>query len=550
MKKKALSLVIMCSLVGTMIAGCGSSSSSGSSAASSTDSEATAAATESAETSGTESATTETASTSTGSGTHTHHLKLFVDETWWPYQSWQGRIPELVEDKLDTDIEVTVAADTNALNMGIASSSLGDLVVSDTFARMADSNVSYDIYELADQYNVQLPFDDVTKFVNTANDGHVYTVQCGYSPDFFMKKYNKAVYEGPGLVLRSDIYQALGSPKIENTDDLESLFAQVKEKYPDVIPFVYNTTHNNNFLKVLCGATTYTSGYVDVDGVAKPFIYDPALKDYYLLMNKWYNAGYMSDENFAFTADDSDKEYMVSGKIFADSKYSDTKSEMDKALNEAGVTDYNTIQVYDILNTQPGAKFKFSSVGWRGIYIPKSCTDPEAAIKFLNFCYSQEGMHLILWGEEGKDWNWSDDKSYPVLNYDWDSPNTDDGMKYWGWMTHDGVANTLPSAGDKSDTYAARKALTAVTESNPVLAMIRLDPDSEEATIMANLTDLEKNSAVSIITAGSQEEAEAAYDEMISTADSLGGQKLIDYAKDLYTEKKAEYDKINASVTE
>lgn len=540
MKEKLLNKIVtgiaLTSVAGMSLAGCGASTAS-----------STAPAAESTEAASAENTKVETTASSGG---HTHHLKLFVDETWWPYQAWEGRIPDKVCDILDTDIDVTVAADTTALSMAIASGELGDLVVSDTFARMADSNVSYDIYELAKQYNVELPFDPITKLVNTANDGHVYTVLCGYSPDFYMKKYPKAVYEGPGLVVRSDIYDAIGSPEIKTIDDLEAMFDQVKEKYPDVIPFVYNTTHDNRFMRILCGCTPNESGFVDVDGVAKPFIYDPAWKDYYLLMNKWYNAGYMSDENFAFTADDSDKEYMVAGKVFAIAKYSDTESDMNKALSEAGITDYKTIQLYDILDTQPGAKFKFSSVGWRGIYIPKSCTDPEAAINFLNFCYSPDGMRLLIWGEEGVDWKWNEDKTVPVLNYSWDSPNTDDGMKYWGWMTHDGVTNTLPAAGDDSSpTYKARAALTNIIETNPVLALIRLNPDSEEQTIMTNLTELESSSFVSIITAPSAEECENLYNKMIETADQLGGQKLVKYAAPIYTDTKAKYDELNASYT-
>ncbi len=540
-KRRFIAALMVSVMTASMLAGCGSGSDTA--ATESTEEENVETMSEAAEE--TEAEETEDAASTDSGSAHSASLKMFVDETWWPYQTWEGRITDLVEDNTDCDITVSVAADTTALNMQIASGDLGDLVVSDNFSRMADSNVCYDIYELAEQYGVELPFDDVTKFVNTANDGHVYTVLCGYSPDFFMDEYPMAVYEGPGLVLRTDIYEEMGSPELESIDDLEALLLQVKEQYPDVIPFVYNTTHNNNFMKVLCGATTYTSGYVDVDGTAEPFIYDPALKEYYLLMNKWYREGLMSDENFAFTSDASDKEYMVAGKIFADAKYSDTKSEMDKALAEAG-EDFTTTQIYDILRTQDGAKFKYSSVGWRGIYIPKSCSDPEAAIRFLAYCYSQEGMHLLLWGEEGVDWEWSEDKTYINLNYDWDTPSTDDGMKYWGWMTHDGVANTLPSAGAGGDTYEARSALTDIIETNPVLAMIRLDPDSEEQTIMTNLTDLEKNSAVQIITAASEEDAIAAYDNMISQADSIGGQKLIDYAKDLYTEKKAAFDQVVA----
>ena len=63
-----------------------------------------------------DSASSEVASESSGDR---QTLKLFVDETWWPYDSWNGRIPEMVSEKLGIDIEVTVAADDTAMNWDI-----------------------------------------------------------------------------------------------------------------------------------------------------------------------------------------------------------------------------------------------------------------------------------------------------------------------------------------------------------------------------------------------------------------------------------------------
>ena len=79
--------------------------------------------------------------------------------------------------------------------------------------------------------------------------------------------------------------------------------------------------------------------------------------------------------------------------------------------------------------------------------------------------------------------------------------------------------------------------------------MIRLNPDSEEQTIMTNLTELESSSFVNIITAPTPEECEALYNQMIETADQLGGQKLVEFAAPIYTDTKVKYDELNASYT-
>ena len=151
-----------------------------------------------------DSASSEVASESSGD---MQTLKLFVDETWWPYDSWNGRIPEMVSEKLGIDIEVTVAADDTAMNLMIASGEMGDLVCTGKFGRMSDSNVCYSLDELAEMAGEELELHSVLRYVNTADDGNIYTVMAGFSPECDMKQYDKAVYEGPGLAVRTDIYE-------------------------------------------------------------------------------------------------------------------------------------------------------------------------------------------------------------------------------------------------------------------------------------------------------------------------------------------------------
>ena len=486
-----------------------------------------------------DSASSEVASESSGDR---QTLKLFVDETWWPYDSWNGRIPEMVSEKLGIDIEVTVAADDTAMNLMIASGEMGDLVCTGKFGRMSDSNVCYSLDELAEMAGEELELHSVLRYVNTADDGNIYTVMAGFSPECDMKQYDKAVYEGPGLAVRTDIYEELGSPEVKDLDDFEALLAQVKEKYPDKIPFIYNSVHNNNFIKVLFGATTGSEGFIDMDGKAVPFIKDPNLKAYYATMNEWYRKGYMSDENLAFTSDDNDLEYMISDKVFAVSKYCDTENVFNGRMEKAGC-DFTVTQLIDLTNMD-GAKFHQTTAGWRGLFVPKSCSNPELAYKFIKFALSWEGQELMQWGEEGVDWEWSEDKSYPVMKYDFDNPNTEEGVKYWGWMYHNSVTNSIPGYENGGATYAAKKAITDIAEVNPILGMLRLNADSEEQAIMKNLSELYKTKSVEIITAPSAEASEKLYEEMLTTADELGIEKLEEWAVPRYEEKKAGYDAI------
>lgn len=214
----------------------------------------------------------------------------------------------------------------------------------------------------------------------------------------------------------------------------------------------------------------------------------------------------------------------------------------------AGEWSYHHVyeQMVSIFN-DPNAEFIQRNPGWRGLYIPKSCSDPEAALRFCLWAWSDEGRHTLLWGEEGVDWNWSEDHTYPELNYNFENPNEEDGMKYWGWTCHNGYDNTAPQKSSAGSTLDAYTKLTSILRMDPIVGGLRVPPDSDESVIMNNLEDLEKNERVNIVTAATEEEALAAYDNMIAMAKEMGSDKLVEWAMPKWQERQAAYDEIKDS---
>ena len=120
-------------------------------------------------------------------------LRFFNDETWWPYTVWEGRIPEKIGEKTGVTFEVTTAADSTALNLMIASGDLGDLVLTSDNAkisRLQNSDMCYTLDELAEMAGEE-SFDvhPVLRLVNTADDGNLYTIMCGYSPESIQRLF-------------------------------------------------------------------------------------------------------------------------------------------------------------------------------------------------------------------------------------------------------------------------------------------------------------------------------------------------------------------------
>ncbi|MCR5716867.1 MAG: extracellular solute-binding protein [Lachnospiraceae bacterium] len=470
-------------------------------------------------------------------------LTIFVDESWWPYDTWEGAVPEEFSNRIGIDVEIIRAADDNQLPLMVSSGEMADIVCSYRYQFMADSEVSYALDELAAQYpDIAWDPDPVTVFVNEAKDDHYYTIGCGFSPDSEYEKYDSVLTEGPGFMVREDILEELGL-SINSLEDLDTVFAAVHEAYPEMITTDFNCIHKFGWLMNQMGLKS--SGYVENNGQLEWYLRQDGLLDYYKKVNEWYRNGYITTENFAYTSEDDTKEDCVAGKAFANFGYDNHADNFNTAIAANG-DDFSFSLITDCVSDD--CKVYNTGCGGRGLYITKSCQNVEAAFRFLSYAYSDEGMKLLMWGIEGEDYT-VDADGYPTFTYDFQGDNSvlqPRGLKYWGWLVHNAIVTGIAEATSTSQTAEARKNLTPYVYRNPVIGLIRFETDSDEAIIESKITDMVKNQEAAIMTADSEEACEAAFNEMLSLADELGMGTLEDYANEKYPELKAEYDKVVA----
>lgn len=55
---------------------------------------------------------------------------------------------------------------------------------------------------------------------------------------------------------------------------------------------------------------------------------------------------------------------------------------------------------------------------WGGFSITKTCANTDAALKLMNYLYSEEGAMTAQYGIEGTHWDWNEDKTQIVANLD------------------------------------------------------------------------------------------------------------------------------------
>lgn len=468
-------------------------------------------------------------------------ITLFVDESWWPYDTWEGAIPEAFNAATGVKIEVIRAADSNQLALMVASGDMTDMVCSGRYQYMADPEVSYALDELAAQYP-QYGFNPhpVLKFVNTMADGHFYTIGCGFSPNAAYDEYDKILTEGQGFFYRTDIAEELGIT-INSLEDLDAAFAKVKEAHPEMTVLNFNYIHKFGWLRTMMGVPD--GGFYDQDGKLVWYIQSENQLSYYKKVNEWYRLGYISPDNFAYSSEDQTLEAALSGNVFAVFGYDNHCDNYNVAAESAGL-DFRFTQVTDIIS-DTACKFN-NGAGGRGLYITKSCKNVEKALEVLSYAYSDEGMKLLMWGIEGEDYTLNEG-GYPVFNYNFQGDNSvlqPRGLKYWGWLVHNNIVTAIADATSDTSTARARAAMTPCVKLNPAIGLIRFETDSDEAVIQAKLGEMISAEEINILMAETEEACEAAYAAMLAKAEQIGVETLCASANERYADLKAKYDEV------
>lgn len=471
-------------------------------------------------------------------------LTMFVDETWWRCKDWDSTMAKWFTEQTGIAFDVTVCADKTELDMMVASGSLPDVIVAGDFNLLSNEYVSYDYDYLMDTYNIEGDIHPAYKFVNQATDGKYYAVMVGFSADYEYAQYPTVNPEGVCATARMDILtgalEKQGIDKITTVDELEGAFEYCKEQYPDVIPFVFNPIQSSWMYALYGGAD---GGFVDNDGKAQLWINSPKLKNAMMKLNEWHRKGYMTSENYALTDSTTPVDMAVSGKVFVYGTLTNGSMNIDDNCKKANV-DYEWTPLSSIY-TEDSVSWE-TATGWRGFFITKDCKDPEAAMKALMFFLDKDTGYQMLWGIEGKDWEWNADQTEAIYHYDTSSADFKivNGLD-WGYLGHDGISNNM-AYGSNPKTRESLAWKGSITVRNPVLGMVknRMDVESQEYIIYEQLVELEENYAAKIGMAATAEDAEALYNEMITIAEKLGTQKVEDWANEMYPGLYAEYEAV------
>lgn len=440
MKKRVLAAFMAVMMIGTILTGCGSggNDSAGSgSGEQSQSSESTDDATQ-----GSEDSSAAEADAAADSGETAEIVFAYMTQNNIPEAADLQRIEDLINaytvEKINTKVDLVLFSNADYMNQVNLMLASGEQI--DIFQAYATSHLPYiqdgtalDITGYLDNELKETKETIYDGFLKpTTVDGKVYGILNMGSN-----------YVPGGFTYRSDIAEELGidMSKISSPQDLEEVFATVKEAYPDMIvidPNRANALFETYLGKIACidplggDITSAFSGvaYQDDPTVVNMF----ESKDFIDLCNlthSWYEKGYFASDAATTTA--TTAELLMSGNCFG------TFCGLGNPKIAAQYTT-NYGHSFDNVQISESLVWAGSNNAWM---VNSSCKNPSAACKFMNLLYTDAYLdNLLVYGEEGVDYVLNEEgfavapEGYTDLN----SVAYTDNMNYyfWGnkWITY------------------------------------------------------------------------------------------------------------------
>lgn len=527
---RIISLILLVVLLGGMLEGCGKRIEEGT--------------TSSTETSTKEDIATSTEKTDANSGEEAT-LDVFIDQSWWPVSESKGIIPEAIEAATGVKINLTVTADDNQLGLMIASGELPDMVVAGgNFDRLSNSQLCYPYEELFEKTGVQFEMDDARISIgkSLSKDGQYYTVLSQFSPTKDIEAAPIGVPGQPCVFYRQDIYEAIGSPKMETLDDFLNVCELVKQKYPDMTPLGLGGWWKFQSFSFWLGAAGSLDFMYTDDGNVVYKTSAPAYKEYLKYANTLATKGYITAEGYAENNEANTHAMAYNNGCFAYPWYIDAQN-LTQLQSEA--SKINPDAKWSVM--KPLGKPAFNTwKGWLGMFVSRNCKNPEAAAKVISFLTSQEGQRLSRWGREGIDYT-LDANGVPKYSDEYLATRKDPAVmneKYNQWF-HWGIDTVTQMVGDFSgldpEILAAYEPYKVGYKIYPEIHIAVPTSDSDEGILLTKLNDIAKTEEVTVIFAANSDEFEKNYEKLMKFYEDNGVKTLDTYMTKKVKEVKEKY---------
>ena len=449
------------------------------------------------------------------------------------------------------EMEMVSSADyqTN-FNLMIASGTLADLIYvgASYYAEGVDAAIDdgyfLDLTDLVDEYmpNYQkVRTSDIQyELLSTTDSGRLGAV--------YELRQSK---QGPwlGLWIRQDWLDDLGLDTPVTFDDYHEVLTAFKNEKGATAPLILNWSGSDGEFGTMSGGMNVLNSWqLDETGKVNFGPYMPAWKEYVTIMNQWYNEGLIDPDFMATDERTADMAKVVTGAsgLFA-ALYT------MPSVYEAASEDSNM----SLAPVNPPVKNEGDEIHIRlrdsytsgNTAISADCENPEVAMRWLDYLFTEEGALLANYGVEGDTFEF-DENGDPV--YTDKIVNNENGWT----MTQTMASYLCPSAGIANWSDWTRE-LAGVPEKDqacydvwseaddtwrlPSSVTLTQDESTERAALYADISTTVKEQTAQFISGAL--DIESNWDAYIASLESSGIERAIEITQ-------AAYDRYLARVQE
>jgi len=485
-------------------------------------------------------------------------FSLYPNYDWWTIPAWgDDPISKWILDNKKVTIKPISSggAATTKLNTMEVSNSLPDVMIIDRkdVPRFVENERLVALDGYLDKYpNVKKQIGKKTLDMLRSKDGKLYML-----PNWFATKPTN----NAGWVVNTNIYEALGSPKLETFTDLESYLKLVKEKYPDVVPLEVGFQGDGILTLIYAGmAENHPSFYTNAAAFVYPegdqlksIMDDPVLKETWQFASRLFREKLITQDTFTQT-NDQYLEKVNTGRvaIYATGSAGPDGDNAIKLLKQKDrAMNYKVIWPLHKEGVDPKKVFpgSWNSLGWNAVVITKKAQDPERIFAFYNWLISQEGQTVTFFGPKGLLWDELSADGVPIPNekYKTIKPEELEKIHLGQWTDLLGNSEMIDKLKTKQEqlkpaeqqSWLVRAQLDVLWQTSMnVDAFINSDPDpnSPEGIAATQMVEFFKSVFAKAIYAKSDDEVAQIISKAAEDANKFGLDKLVKFKNEKWKE--------------
>jgi putative aldouronate transport system substrate-binding protein len=215
-----------------------------------------------------------------------------------------------------------------------------------------------------------------------------------------------ATTNGYGLAIRQDMLAEAGLNMPDTIDDLDKILAAIKAKDSSKYPLYghidyFSLIFSRSFSKAGDG------WWVDSNGQLKHYIQDPGYKDFVAKMTEWYKKGYLHPEFVSHTSANA-QQLMSAEEVSVVAAWCTNPINPNVALMEKDKKKRFDF-VIGALEGPAGRGLKGNPGASTFLGVNVNCKYHDAVMAYFDFCLTEEGTRLGMWGIEDVNYTVSGD---------------------------------------------------------------------------------------------------------------------------------------------